>query len=221
MTATRTHIITPLGAAAFLTWSSAISAQTSPVPELARQVEVQRTTHGVPHIRAQNLKAAYYALGYVQLEDYGSRVAMGLLRARGEMGRWFGRDSMDGDFGAQRDYNTAVENYARLEQPTRDAYEGFAAGVNRYIELHAQEFVPGFKPNFTGYDVASLLAWCLTLPGGVDRVLRRPSRPVKVSIRSRKGRTRGHLRQAERNRGARFCCGIRTSRGRQAITRAR
>lgn len=155
MIATRTHIITPLAAAVVLSWSSAIAAQTTPVPELARQVEVRRTTHGVPHIRARNLKAAYYALGYVQLEDYGSRVAMGLLRARGEMGRWFGRDSVESDFGAQRDYNTAVENYARLEQPTRDAYEGFAAGVNRYIELHPQEFAPGFKPNFTGYDVAA------------------------------------------------------------------
>jgi acyl-homoserine lactone acylase PvdQ len=79
----------------------------------------------------------------------------GLLRARGEMGRWFGRDSMDGDFGAQREYALAVENYARLEQPTRDVYEGFAAGVNRYIELHPQEFPAGFTPSFTGYDVAA------------------------------------------------------------------
>jgi acyl-homoserine-lactone acylase len=149
------HIIIPLGAL-LLAVSVSASAQTRPpAPDLARQVEVRRTTHGVPHIRAQNLKAAYYALAYVQLEDYGGRVAMGLLRARGEMGRWFGRDSMESDFGAQREYALAVENYPRLEQPTRDAYEGFAAGVNRYIELHPQEFPSGFTPRFTGYDVAA------------------------------------------------------------------
>ncbi len=156
MTVTRIHIIRPLYAAVALTFAAGARAQApAPAPDLARQVEVVRTTHGVPHIRAQNLKAAYYALGYVQLEDYGSRVAMGLLRARGEMGKWFGRDSMESDFSAQHDYRLAVENYARLEQPTRDAYEGFAAGVNRYIELHPQEFAPGFRPSFTGYDVAA------------------------------------------------------------------
>ena len=42
---------------------------------------------------------------------------MGLLRARGEMGRWFGRDSMDGDFGAQREYALAVESYPRSSRP--------------------------------------------------------------------------------------------------------
>ena len=160
MTATRSHIITPLvssvTAAFLLTTAVSAAAQTAPaVPDYARQVEIRRTTHGVPHIKAENLAAAAYALGYVQLEDYGARVAMGLLRARGEMGRWFGRDSMDGDFGAQREYALAVENYARLEQPTRDVYEGFAAGVNRYIELHPQEFPAGFTPSFTGYDVAA------------------------------------------------------------------
>ena len=135
---------------------SAVSAQPAPTaPALARQVEVLRTAHGVPHIRAQNLEAAYYALGYVQLEDYGARVALGLLRSRGEMGKWFGRDSMESDFAAQREYALAVENYPRLEQGTRDAYEGFAAGVNRYIELHPQEFPAGFTPRFTGYDVAA------------------------------------------------------------------
>ena len=33
-----------------------------PGPELWRQVEIIRTAHGVPHIRAENLRAAGYAL---------------------------------------------------------------------------------------------------------------------------------------------------------------
>ena len=143
-----------LGAVAVGAYPTA-SAQAPGAADLARQVEVRRTTYGVPHIRAQNLVAANYALAYVQLEDYGARVAMGLLRARGEMGLWFGRDSMESDFGAQREYALGVQNYPRLEQATRDVYEGFAAGVNRYIELHPNEFPAGFRPNFTGYDVAA------------------------------------------------------------------
>ena len=125
------------------------------VPELARRVEVRRTTYGVPHIKAEDLRGAAYALAWVQLEDHGPRVAIGLLRARGEMGRWFGRDSMESDFSAKRDYALAVEHYAQIDQATRDVYEGFAAGVNRYIALNPEEFPPEFAPNFTGYDVAA------------------------------------------------------------------
>ena len=120
---------------------------------VAQQVEIIRTQYGVPHIRAQNLKAAFFALAYVQCEDYGARVPFGLLRERGEMGKFFGRDSMEGDFFAQAAYRRAVETYQLLEQDTRDAYEGFAAGVNRYIEKHPSEFPSGFRPRFTGYDI--------------------------------------------------------------------
>jgi acyl-homoserine-lactone acylase len=77
------------------------------------------------------------------------------VRARGELGRWFGRDSMESDFIARRSYALAVERYAQLDQSTRDVYEGFAAGVNRYVELHPDEFPPGFAPRFTAYDVAA------------------------------------------------------------------
>src|SRR5262245_21563529 len=45
-------------------------------PELWRQVEIIRTSHGVPHIRAENLRAAGYALAWLQSEDYGPRTAM-------------------------------------------------------------------------------------------------------------------------------------------------
>jgi len=118
-----------------------------------RQVEVRRTTHGVPHIFAENLAAAAYAEAYVQSEDYGARVALSLLRARGQMGRWFGRDSIEQDFARYGAYARAVATYRLVDQPTRDVYEGFAAGVNRYIELYPEEFPSGFAPRFTGYDV--------------------------------------------------------------------
>ncbi|MEJ7812388.1 MAG: penicillin acylase family protein [Gemmatimonadaceae bacterium] len=146
---------TPLALAFAILAPAHVATQASAPPELAQQVEVLRTAFGVPHIRAQNLRAAYYALAYVQLEDYGARVAMGLLRGRGEMGRWFGKDSMEGDFLARLEYVRAVESYPRLDAETRDAYDGFAAGVNRYIELHPKEFASGFAPRFTGYDVAA------------------------------------------------------------------
>jgi acyl-homoserine-lactone acylase len=124
--------------------------------ELWGQVEIIRTAHGVPHIRAENLRAAGYALAWLQLEDYGPRTGLSVLRAHGEMAKLFGHDSIESDFLSRRDRTRAIETYHLLEQETRDVYDGFAAGVNRYVALHPQEFPPQMPTNFTGYDVAAL-----------------------------------------------------------------
>lgn len=129
--------------------------QPTAADDLSSRVEIRRTAFGVPHIKASDLRAAAYALAYVQLEDHGPRVAVGLLRARGEMARWFGHDSIETDFLAQRSHALAVEKYPLLDADTREVYEGFAAGVNRYIEKHPDEFPPAFAPRFTSYDVAA------------------------------------------------------------------
>lgn len=146
-----------LAALALIAAAGAGAAAQSPnvTTDIARRVEIRRTAFGVPHIKAEDLVAAGYALAYVQLEDHGPRVAFGLLRGRGQMGRMFGRDSMESDFVAQREYAIAVERYPQLDQETRDVYEGFAAGANRYVALHPNEFPAGFAPHFTGYDIAA------------------------------------------------------------------
>lgn len=132
------------------------AAAQGPAPGLWHEVEVIRTAHGVPHIRARSIRAAAYALAWLQLEDHGPRTALNVLRARGAMGRVFGRDSMESDFVMRRARARAIETYPLLEQDTRDYYEGFAAGVNRYVELHGSEFPLGMPHDFTGYDVATM-----------------------------------------------------------------
>ena len=57
----------------------------SAATELWRQVEVIRTAFGVPHIRAANLRAAGYALAWLQCEDYGTVTPMNLLDASGRV----------------------------------------------------------------------------------------------------------------------------------------
>lgn len=131
-----------------------LAAQSDP-NDLSARVEIIRTAYGVPHIRAQDLRAFGYGLAWVQLEDYGPMVALGILRGKGQMGRVFGRDSMESDFPARMLHDRARDRYPDLDQATRDVYEGFAAGINRYISLHPGEFPPGLRPDFSGYDVAA------------------------------------------------------------------
>src|SRR5687767_10262376 len=112
---------------------SAPAARPSAASELWREVEVIRTAHGVPHIRAENLRAAGYALAWVMSEDYGPRTGMRLLGARGEMARFEGRARLDADFENLLSRERAIGTYHLLQQETRDIYDGFAAGVNRFI----------------------------------------------------------------------------------------
>jgi acyl-homoserine-lactone acylase len=124
-------------------------------PAEARQVEVIRTSFGVPHVYADNFRALGYALGYLQLEDYGDRVPRVLLSARGELARHQGLPSLEADFFNRPYYQRAVETYSLIDRDTRDVYEGFAIGVNRYIALHADEFPSWMRPAFRGQDVAA------------------------------------------------------------------
>lgn len=127
--------------------------------DLSDQVVIRRTTYGVPHITADNMMAAGYALGYLQLEDYGRAVPDGLVRARGEWSRFHDMDarerglSVDRDASARLRYARAVGTFPLLKKETQDILIGFAAGVNKYIELHPGEFPGWMKPDFTGYDV--------------------------------------------------------------------
>ncbi|HEV8150137.1 MAG TPA: penicillin acylase family protein, partial [Gemmatimonadales bacterium] len=138
--------------AVLIALAAPLSAQTDP-NDLSARVEIIRTAYGVPHIRADDLRAFGYGLAWVQLEDYGPMVALGLLRERGQLARVFGHDSIDSDFLARAMLGVVRSRYLELDQPTRDVYEGFARGVNRYVSLHAQEFPAGFPSDFTGYDV--------------------------------------------------------------------
>jgi len=148
------HRIALTMATVLLPGSSAQDGQSADA-ELWRDVEIIRTEHGVPHIRARTLRAGAYGLAWVQSEDYGPRTAMSILRASGAMARVFGHDSIESDFGAWRDRRRVMETFHQLDEATRDVYEGFAAGLNRFIELHADAF-PASVPRFSGYDVAVL-----------------------------------------------------------------
>src|SRR5690554_3675732 len=127
--------------------------------DLADQVVIKRTDYGVPHILADNMEAAGYAMGFLQMEDYGRRVADGLVRARGEWARYHElsgnslRNTLQSDAAARLRYQVAAETFSKVNKETRDLLKGYAAGVNRYIALNPGEFPEWMKGDFTGVDV--------------------------------------------------------------------
>jgi acyl-homoserine-lactone acylase len=145
-----------------LVWMAAMGrAAAATEPELWRQVEIIRTEHGVPHVRAGNLRAAGYAMGWLQCEDYGAVTPERLWATRGATARVKGRKEVGEDFEALRRRARAVETYHLLLPETRALYEGFAEGVNRYLARHRGECPAHVPADFNGYDVAAL-----TIGGG-------------------------------------------------------
>ena len=119
---------------------------------LSARVEVVRTEYGIPHIYAEDWKAFGFAMGWVQSEDYGDQVAVGIVRRRGEYGRYTGRDSIRGDFAGREAHAVALARYSSLEPRVRAVYEGFAEGVNEYARQNPDVFPEWLVPNFTGVD---------------------------------------------------------------------
>lgn len=141
-------------------------------PDLSGRVEIVRTEYGIPHIFAQDLEAMGYGLAWVQAEDYGTVLFRSLVQNQAAMGRTFGADSMESDFYTQQRRARALETFPLLDPDVRDVYNGFAAGVNRYIELHAAELPDWVRPNISGPDV---LAGEVSManPFGGQRIIRR------------------------------------------------
>ncbi|MCA9764644.1 MAG: penicillin acylase family protein, partial [Gemmatimonadetes bacterium] len=102
-----------------------LAALQSPTPDYPSRVEIRRTAHGVPHILAEDMGAMGYGLAWAQLEDHGPMVVLNLVRARGELSRLFGPDSLESDYTHVETHALAVATYSKLSADLRRVQEGW------------------------------------------------------------------------------------------------
>lgn len=160
--------------------SFAVASDSASEAAVSERVEIVRTQYGVPHIMAEDLESMGFALGWLQSEDHGTAPARLLVKARGHLARFAGRDSIDDDFEARVRHARAQETWDRLEPETRAVYEGFAAGVNHFVRLNRDDFPGWIAPDFVGVDVLArdVMSWsrgdarrfvdALSAPAGED-----------------------------------------------------
>ncbi|WP_273163896.1 penicillin acylase family protein [Massilia timonae] len=126
-------------------------------PAARVQVELARTTHGVPHVRADNFHSLGYGLAYAYAQDNVCMFADSLLTVRGERSLFFGADARPrqrtGDeygggsgfmdlnneesdffFKGYLDIGQLRAGYAAGPREPRDLLEGFVEGYNRYLK---------------------------------------------------------------------------------------
>jgi len=141
--------------------TSLVSTAHAAAPEqLAEQVVIRRTQYGVPHIKADSLEAVAFGFAYCQAEDHLEEILRGILGARGELAARLGPGDDDQNVRADffnrqfRVMARAKGSYHRLDPDYRTMCEGFAAGLNFYVEKHRDQ-APAWAPTVTGHDVAA------------------------------------------------------------------
>ena len=126
------------------------------------EVLIQRDRWGVPHIYGQSMPAVAFGAGYAQAEDHLDGLMRLFLKARGELSRVEGPSALAEDK-IQRTlmHREIVERtWNAVPQPSRDYYQAFAEGINRYIETHAQEKQPAYW-KLAAQDVATYLRFTI------------------------------------------------------------
>ncbi|MEZ2127561.1 MULTISPECIES: acylase [unclassified Sinorhizobium] len=114
--------------------------------EKARAIDVQitRTTFGIPHIRASDFRSLGYGVAYAYAQDNLCLIAEMLVTVRGQRSRYFGaegRPSWGGPANLASDafYRSYLEPdqisrlYAGISQDAAELVAGYAAGYNRYL----------------------------------------------------------------------------------------
>ena len=120
------------------------------------EATIRRTTGGVPHIVADDLKSAAFGHGYAQAQDNVCMLAEAVVKARSERSKYFGPGPdvqfapgasvglniiNDFSFKAQQIYAGAEAEFPTLSPESRALIEGFTEGYNRYVnETDASQF---------------------------------------------------------------------------------
>ena len=136
--------------------------EAAPPPQTASriQVEVSRTAHGVPHVRAENFRSLAYGLAHAYAQDNLCMFADSVVTVRGERALFFGgqarprqragdeygggsnfmdlnNEESDFFFKGYLDIEQLRANYAAGPAEPRELLEGFVEGYNRYIKDNA------------------------------------------------------------------------------------
>ena len=132
-------------------------------PEVGR-VRIVRDTYGVPHIIARDNRSLFFGVGYSQAEDQLENLAMNYLRSKGRASEREGMSELQIDVLIQSMQipQRAREVFAKLDPETRGQWEGFAAGVNHYIQQKGQQ-IPEWIERVEPQDVIGFAMYIETM----------------------------------------------------------
>ena len=106
------------------------------LPGLSDAVEVYRDDLGIPHVRAENERDAFFAQGFVTAQDRLWHMEFDRLRGTGRWAEAVGDGALEQDKLMRRFRlaSSARADCAAMDDHTRMIFEAYAAGVNAFID---------------------------------------------------------------------------------------
>ena len=119
---------------------------------LQGKVEVYRDEFGIPYVRAENERDAFFAQGFVTAQDRLWHMEYDRLRGSGRWAEAVGDGALEQDK-LMRRFRLAASakaDYAAMDDHTRMVFDAYAVGVNAFIEgpdpLPAEYAIAGIQP---------------------------------------------------------------------------
>lgn len=116
------------------------------------EVVLYRDTWGVPHIYADDLSHAAYALGYAQAEDRIDDIFISIRTATGTMAEAFGPEHVSQDYIMRMVKNAerCASYWKTAPKHIRQMGDRFMAGVTQYLKEHPERR-PAFATDLHGW----------------------------------------------------------------------
>lgn len=121
----------------------------------AREVQIQRTAHGIAHVEAPDYESLAYGVAYAHAEDNVCQTANELVTVHGERSNFFGADErallglrvlpnaqIDIFIRAHMDDAALARAQAAASTEAQALARGYVAGYNRYLADHASGLPP-------------------------------------------------------------------------------
>jgi penicillin G amidase len=119
---------------------------------LTAPVAIHRDREGIPHVRAESARDAFFGQGWVHAEDRLFQMEYDRRRAFGRWAEWVGPVGVEGDRLLRRFRleDSARRDWAAASPDARAMLEAFAAGVNAFIasgqRLGVEFEIAGMEP---------------------------------------------------------------------------
>ncbi len=117
---------------------------------LSAEVAILRDDNGVPHIQAASPNDAFAALGFAHAQDRLWQMEVSRMAGQGRLSEMFGETTIGADkwLRTMGLFDAAVSSLDALDQPTRQALDAYAHGVNAWLDRENRFFASRLPPEF-------------------------------------------------------------------------
>jgi len=123
----------------------------------AKEVTIYRDEFGIPHVFADSLEGAAYAVGYAQAEDRLEELLKNYRKANGTMSEVFGPDYFRHDLIQRiwRHNEISREKYQQVSPKMRSVIEAYHRGIKQFMKEHPEQ-VPAWAQEIQPWDAVAL-----------------------------------------------------------------